>query len=1182
MVPSPSLALARPAVNTERARSSPGFAALDDRLRAAGPGVIEIVATRDACVGLAEHVSRRLARAGAPCIIAPSFLRTPVAAFFARKLGLDATSSVPWILGRAIAKAAHAARCALVVPPPRAANRSAWDAEVLSRIEESGDVIVVRLYASEDARHFERGSADAPVYDVEDPLDGDALARWWSAIAEDAARSIPHRRIADLGEWWRAAVKQQRDDAGGALAWGSSGPALADARSRLALAGVPLPSSMFEPHVVDALVVSRIARADGDDLELLGEPALDVDAHPRAPEMLRSVAQSMADGRATCAWSQVRAAELFLEAGDMAAAERALVTALGLVDDPLAVREIHAAWFDAVERAPREHLQELAIHAAKRALKAGEPEEALRWTDRAAASAPGSHEIALQRGRALLLLGDFTIARVATEQALARAESNDERAEATTLLAELAYVEGKHDLALDLVARALELAGGIATTLDARNVTGKVLLARGAWDEADAHFAAEAMIARDHGETEAELRARVNRAIAIMSRGDLTAARSLLEATLDAAVRDPIAAVCVRRNLAVVAHQQGDYATAMKLWDEALRYPTATGGRASAARMIANLADLRLRLGLFEQAEHTLAFGRRAVTNPTGATASHLSVVEARLAIARGDATRANRLASLAMQQAEAAGDRGDRLPDACLTAARAALLDGAVERARELQKRASELASNDVARAEAAILAALIARAAGEPHLDLARSASAIVREYERELAIEAHALVVLAARDAGDLPLAERHCANALAIRDTIAASLPADMRASMLAMPSSVELSQLAASICTKTSVAPAPSSSNAESGVLASPKRKIVGAHSEIRNLVHGIRKAARTTATVLIRGESGTGKELVASALHEWSDRARGPLVSVNCAALSDTLLSSELFGHEKGAFTGAHAKKQGRFELAHGGTLFLDEIGDICPKTQVALLRVLQEKTFERVGGGTPIRVDVRVVCATHRDLEAMVERGEFRRDLYYRLSGLALEVPPLRRRLSDLPALAEHLLDQIARERSESPRTITPAAYELLVRHAWPGNVRELENVLRAVTVFADRPSLDVEDFVAHCEPLRMIARDPQHGSRDPQTSLPPAARAASPAERPIELLDPADIAYAHVRNGASSLSGLKKQIERECIVRALRETNGNISRAAILLGIKRPRLSQIVKEYALTAAIAPEQDEP
>src|SRR5258708_5857024 len=184
----------------------------------------------------------------------------------------------------------------------------------------------------------------------------------------------------------------------------------------------------------------------------------------------------------------------------------------------------------------------------------------------------------------------------------------------------------------------------------------------------------------------------------------------------------------------------------------------------------------------------------------------------------------------------------------------------------------------------------------------------------------------------------------------------------------------------------------------------PRRELIGDDPTIRGLHLAVRKVARTDSTILIRGESGTGKELVAEAVHRASDRVSGPFVAVNCAALVETLLLSELFGHEKGSFTGAVARRRGRFEMAEGGTLFLDEIGDISARTQVALLRILQDKMFERVGGVTPIRANVRIVCATHRDLSAMVTRGDFREDLYYRLRGVVLEVPPLRLRIADLP----------------------------------------------------------------------------------------------------------------------------------------------------------------------------------
>ena len=272
---------------------------------------------------------------------------------------------------------------------------------------------------------------------------------------------------------------------------------------------------------------------------------------------------------------------------------------------------------------------------------------------------------------------------------------------------------------------------------------------------------------------------------------------------------------------------------------------------------------------------------------------------------------------------------------------------------------------------------------------------------------------------------------------------------------------------------------------------------------------------------------------------------------------------SELFGHEKGAFTGATSRKRGRFERADGGTLFLDEIGDISPATQVALLRVLEEKSFERVGGSTSIQVDVRIVCATNRDLRHMVDEGSFREDLYYRLSGISLAVPSLRSRLMDLPELCRALLKRIAKTRGEAPKTLSEEAVELLTRYRWPGNVRELENALRAASLFAPGQEIQSQDFLENVESLQRSARESVEPS-SPGEALPAPSSSATEVSASAA-------AYREVRGGAFSLAELKKTIERECITQALAETGGNITRAAAVLGMKRPRLSQLVKQYDL-----------
>ncbi|EPR34405.1 two component, sigma54 specific, transcriptional regulator, Fis family [Alkalidesulfovibrio alkalitolerans DSM 16529] len=243
-------------------------------------------------------------------------------------------------------------------------------------------------------------------------------------------------------------------------------------------------------------------------------------------------------------------------------------------------------------------------------------------------------------------------------------------------------------------------------------------------------------------------------------------------------------------------------------------------------------------------------------------------------------------------------------------------------------------------------------------------------------------------------------------------------------------------------------------------------KIIGKSRAIRKVLEMVDRAAPTKSTVLITGESGTGKELIAKALHFASPRKDESFVSINCMAFNPGVLESELFGHEKGSFTGAVAQKRGRFELAHGGTLFLDEIGELSHDLQVKLLRVLQERSFERVGGAKPIEVDIRIVAATNKDLQKAVAEGAFREDLYYRLNVVQIELPPLRERREDIPLLAAHFLDTYAKHNEKHFKGFTPDALEYLTAYEWPGNVRQLENVMERCVVLADKDVVGVEDL--------------------------------------------------------------------------------------------------------------------
>ncbi len=322
-------------------------------------------------------------------------------------------------------------------------------------------------------------------------------------------------------------------------------------------------------------------------------------------------------------------------------------------------------------------------------------------------------------------------------------------------------------------------------------------------------------------------------------------------------------------------------------------------------------------------------------------------------------------------------------------------------------------------------------------------------------------------------------------------------------------------------------------------------------SEVQGL---LARAAVGTATVLLRGESGTGKELAAKAVHDASPRRSGPFVKLHCAALPDTLLESELFGYEKGAFTGAATRKPGRVELANGGTLFLDEIGDITPQVQVKLLRLLQEREFERLGGTQTLKVDVRFVAATHRNLEEMVRKGEFREDLFYRLNVVPVWLPPLRARPEDIEPLVRHFLDVHAKANGKPPFTLTPEALAVLQAQPWPGNVRQLQNFIERLVVLSDGPTLTGEDV------NREVSRQP---------GIVPA----TPAPAPTSLTpgSPAIPAVGSAGAEGRTLESQRKEMERQALVDALGRAGDNRTLAARLLGISRRTLYNKLEEHGL-----------
>jgi DNA-binding NtrC family response regulator len=325
-------------------------------------------------------------------------------------------------------------------------------------------------------------------------------------------------------------------------------------------------------------------------------------------------------------------------------------------------------------------------------------------------------------------------------------------------------------------------------------------------------------------------------------------------------------------------------------------------------------------------------------------------------------------------------------------------------------------------------------------------------------------------------------------------------------------------------------------------------ELLGQTPCIEQLRQLIRQVARTQATVLITGESGTGKELVARALYLQSPRTVAPFIKINCAAIPENLIESEFFGHEKGAFTGAMNKREGRFELAHGGTILLDEISEISPQVQAKLLRVLQEREFERVGGNRTIKVDVRVIATTNRRLEDSVERKEFRQDLFFRLNVVPIHVPPLRERLEDVPLLAEEFRQRFARKHGVEVRGISPACHVALRQHAWPGNVRELQNVIERGVILCN------EGNVLETAHLGMTPR------------LDPALGAAGAAPRSFGL---------GATRGGGEFPSLS-EIEKHHILAALEESKGNRTHAAKMLGISIRTLRNKLNEYGYKSSAA------
>jgi len=865
----------------------------------------------------------------------------------------------------------------------------------------------------------------------------------------------------------------------------------------------------------------------------------------------------------------------------------------------------------------------------------GEPRRALEAAKELMAKAPPEEQPKVLRlvGELRSTLGEHQAALALFDDALVRspegatADALPERARILAAMADTAYLKGDHERAAADASRALDAAptAPVAFVVRVHNTLGKISYAREDFVTSERLFLENLRLAEQNGLDHDVTLMRINAGLARYRKGNHKDAQDILERALLSAraVGDIYNEAHGQLNLGVIGQSVSDFARSLRHYSAALQLFSRLGNRAELRRTTWNLANVYASIGAWDKARVYLEQSRRlAESEDSDRGRAFVAFSEGDIAFDEGQTA----LALTAYEKARAIFERlgeSSRVVEMAMKSAWSAMLLGDLEAARQRISEIPESRAGDLAQARRdALVGASLALGGGDRGSEAARGLALLSRavdDAERHSAYEDawRMLAFLADRyDAqGDANSAEAARARARVILTHMGERLSPDLYEHFTRHP----LRRAILGEALRPSEARVDEGARSEEQVDENWTREllvhdgprerldtwnarygdVIGTSPPLLRMFERLDRITRShQSTVLIRGESGTGKELVASAIHRLSDRQAGPFVRVNCAALVETLLLSELFGHEKGAFTGAFARKIGRFELARGGTLFLDEIGDISPNAQVSLLRVLQERSFERVGGTQSIKTDAVVICATHRDLEAMVAEGSFREDLYYRLRGVVVEVPALRERPDDILTLVEHFLVESQRELGRAPTKLSVEAEDILRGYAWPGNIRELQNIVRSVALFCEGDLVERRHLAEFPELFatgadrrarRPTPAIPMRAVRDEHTS--PAAEAPRrdlpprEAPRPIhrdpirEDAPPRDAAkdppspsdvYRHLESAAAdggvALGELKRRLEFEAIANAMRQTNGNVTRAAALLKMKRPRLSQIV----------------
>ncbi len=942
-----------------------------------------------------------------------------------------------------------------------------------------------------------------------------------------------------------------------------------------------------------------------------------VEVHVESPEFAQAVAESLSDkqrgdihqaladaARAGDAGESRPAflAHHYLAAGNVAAgfeygrrAAKRLISRRAY-DRAQALLEMLLPFADQDDERAEIHAQLIEVHSAlgnhrKALVHCGELDELAEDTT-------ARVRLHCQTGQLLNRIGEYeTAAERFVKAADAAAKADDLRElwiEAKLGEGEAMFSQGRHHAAEE---RAIEVIEQIedarqqpgrdrrmldSSMLHARNLIGKVAILRGQCQKGRALFEKNRTLAGEWGWDDEIARAEANLGLVALQEKDFTDALERLQRAREMA-RTPAA---IRRayawlNLGIVHQRKGHYEEALRHYLEGLRASRQEGEEAGYGLAAYNLVTLYQDIGAFDRAlsiidhleerqqdastthfvgdlpavvlgsilldqrqyEEALEVFSRLTDVDDESTASSLPASEARLRSVEAHLALGQRKAGERIVDDFVMPEEDSKQPQLealfALGKILLALEDGDPETALSLGRDAADLARGAGHVRDALRISFGVARAL--QHVDRPEEARALLERELQELRERAKRVPEAHRADFYAVPLHQ----DLVELVRELKGEIPEEFDIDLTQDDAPAEVG--------KTADVDDPGFKRWRSRY-----KDMIGETQRLHQLFRVIDRVAESDSPVLLQGESGTGKELMAEAVHTHSKRAGGPFIKVNCAAFVDELLISELFGHVKGAFTGAVCDKVGRFEMADGGTIFLDEIGDISPKTQVALLRVLQEGTFEKVGGTETQQVDVRVVCATNKNLEEMVKRGDFRLDLYYRLKGVVMEVPALRQRREDIPRLVTHFARIYA--GGQKPKQFSREVMRFLASYSWPGNIRELQNFVKSILLFVEGDTVEMNHLQEFSEFFAGGEVDFELPEIDYEVNLEEYEDIGETYEDPEEALVEQIIAEG------LSLASIKKRLELESIRRALIETGGNITKAAEILQMKRPRLSQIV----------------